>query len=85
MLREKYVKMYEEYIIQLCIYAKVIRILFKVYLPLSFIPPLKLQEILNAVTKAIWTTNLDYDIVIKRLHLYYDMKLVTFGINEIEM
>ena len=23
--------------------------------------------------------NPDYDIVIKRLHLYYDMKLVTFG------
>ena len=28
------------------------------------------------------TTNLDYDIVIKRLHLYYDMKLVTFGIDK---
>ena len=26
-------------------------------------------------------TNPDYDIVIKRLHLYYDMKLVTFGID----
>ena len=25
--------------------------------------------------------NPDYDIVIKRLHLYYDMKLVTFGID----
>ena len=24
-------------------------------------------------------TNPDYDIIIKRLHLYYDMKLVTFG------
>ena len=24
----------------------------------------------------------DYDIVIKRLHLYYDMKLVTFGTDE---
>ena len=26
-------------------------------------------------------TNPDYDIVIKRLHLYYDIKLVTFGID----
>ena len=26
-------------------------------------------------------TNPDYDIVIKRLNLYYDMKLVTFGID----
>ena len=27
-------------------------------------------------------TNPDYDIVIKRLHLYYDMKLLTFGIDQ---
>ena len=26
--------------------------------------------------------NRDYDMVIKRLHLYYDMKLVTFGIDD---
>ena len=32
--------------------------------------------------KAIQITNPNYDIVIKRLHLYYDMKLVTFGIDE---
>ena len=30
----------------------------------------------------IWKTNPDYDKVIKRLHLYYDMKLVTFGIDK---
>ena len=28
------------------------------------------------------TTNRDYDLVIKRLYLYYDMKLVTFGIDD---
>ena len=27
-------------------------------------------------------TNPDYDIVIKRLHIYYEMKLVTFGIDK---
>ena len=43
---------------------------------------MKLQEILNEVKKAIQITNPDYNIVIQRLHLYYDMKLVTFGINE---
>ena len=31
---------------------------------------------------AIWTTNPDYDLVIDRLHLYYDMQLVTFGIKK---
>ena len=79
MLREKYVKMYEGFINQLCMYVKAIRILPKDYLPISLLPPSKLQEILGKVTKAIWSTNLDYDIFIKRLHLYYDMKLVTFG------
>ena len=29
----------------------------------------------------VQTTSPDYDIVIKNLHLYYDMKLVTFGID----
>ena len=81
MLREKYVKLYAEFIMQLHMYAKVIRILTKGYLPISLISPSKLQEILNAVQKAIQTTNPDYDIAIKRLHLYYDIKLVTFAIN----
>ena len=43
---------------------------------------MKLQEILNKVKKAIQITNPDYDIILKRLHLYYDTKLVAFGINE---
>ena len=52
-LRQKYVKMYEEFIIQLCICAKVIRSVSKGCLPISLILPSKLQEILNAVKKAI--------------------------------
>ena len=36
-LREKYVKMYEEFIVQLCMNAKVKRILPKGYLPISLI------------------------------------------------
>ena len=73
--------MYEEFITQLCMYAKAIRILSKGYLPISLIPSSKVQEILNAVKKAIPTMNPDYDILIKRLHLYYDMKLVTFSMS----
>ena len=60
---------------------KVIQILLKGIYPFSSYHHQKLQEILNAVEKAIWTTNPECDIVIKRLHLYYDMKLVTFGID----
>ena len=43
--------------------------------------PLKLQEILNLVKEALIKTNLEYDILIKRLHLYYDMKPVLIIIH----
>ena len=80
--REKYVKMYERFINQLQMYAKAIRIHLKDYLPgnlpISLLPPSKLNKILGKVKKAIHITNPDY----KKLHLYYDMKLVTFDIDE---
>ena len=66
-LREKYVKMYEEFIIQLHMYAKVIRILSKGNLLISLISPSKLQEMLNAVKTTLQTTHPDYDIVIKKV------------------
>ena len=54
----------------------------KGYLLISLFPPSEIQEISGEVKNAFQITNPDYDIVIKRLHLYYDMKLVTFGIDE---
>ena len=80
-LREKYVKMYEEFILQLCLYYKAIWILANGYFPISPIIPSKLQEILNAVQMEISKTTPVYDLVIKRPHLYYDMNLVTFNID----
>ena len=67
---------------QLHMYANAIRILAKGYLPISLITPLKLKEILNRVRDTVRKTNPDYDLVIKRLHLYYNMKLVTLGIDK---
>ena len=43
---------------------------------------MKLQEILKEVKNTIQISNSVHDVVIQRLHLYYDIKLVTFGINE---
>ena len=63
-------------------YAKAIRILSKGYLPISLLLPSKLNKILQEVKVALMTTNRDYDLVIKRLHLYYYMKLVMFGIDD---
>ena len=34
------------------------------------------------VKKSLHYTNPDYTLVLDRLHLYYDMQLVTFGINK---
>ena len=81
-IKEKYIAVYNEFIKQLCIYAKAVRILAKGYLPISLITLYKLQEITNSVKETLIKSNSDYDIVIKRLHLYYDMKLVTFGVDQ---
>ena len=69
-------------ITQLCTYASAIRVLAKGYLPSTLITPVKLKEILKEVRNTLQTTNPDYDLVIDRLHLYYDMQLVTFGIDK---
>ena len=74
--------MYERFLEQLKMYANVIRILSKGYLPISLLPPSKLDKILNEVRSALLKTNKDYDLVLTCKYLYYDMKLVTFGIDE---
>ena len=80
--REKYVKMYERFINQLREYSQVIRILSKGYIPVSLLPLSKFNTILGKVKEALQVNNTDYDLVIKRLHLYYDTNLVTFGIED---
>ena len=81
-IQDKYITLYRELIAQLCIYASAIRILVKGYLPNILIRPVKLREILNKVRKTLSVTNPDYDLVIDRVHLYYDIQLVTFGVDK---
>ena len=56
-------------------------ILVKGYLPILLIKPIKLKEIFDAVKAAILKTNPDHDLDINILYLYYDVKLVTFGVD----
>ena len=63
-------------------YSQAIRVLSKGYLPISLLLPSKLTTILQKVKEALQVNNRDYDLVIKRLYLYYDMKLVMFGIDD---
>ena len=60
---------------------KAIRILSKGYLPITLITLSKLEEILQQVQLAITKSNQNYEIVLNRLYLYCNMKLVMFGID----
>ena len=77
-VQEKYISLYRELITQLRSYVSAIRILTKGYLPTTLITSSKLQGILTEVKRSLQHTNPDYTLVLERLHLYYDMQLVTF-------
>ena len=53
----------------------------KGYLLISLLRPSTLEKILREVRIAIAKSNKDYDLVLTKLYLYYDMKLVTFGMD----
>ena len=80
-VQDKYISLYRELIIQLKSYMSVIRILTIGYLPSTLIPPSRLQYILAEVKRSLQQTNPDYTLVFERPHLYYDMPLVTFGVD----
>ena len=81
-IQEKYIKMYERFVKQLKEYSSAIRILSKGYLPISLLPPSKLAKILQVVKQVLLKSNKNYGLVIKGMYKYYDMKLVTFGIDQ---
>ena len=81
-IQDKYISLYRELINQLHSYVSAIRVLAKGYLPTTLLPPRKLQGIFAEVKKSLQHTNPDYTLVLDRLHLYYDMQLVTFGIDK---
>ena len=80
-VQDKYISLYKELITQLRSHVSPIRILTKGYLPTTLITSSKLQGILAEVKKSLQHTNPDYTLGLERLHLYYTMQLVTFGIN----
>ena len=74
--------MYERFLNQLRQYLQAIRVLSKGYLPITLLSPSKLNVILQKVRETGQKQNKNYDLLIKRLYLYYDMKLVTFRIDD---
>ena len=58
--------MYERFIEELKLYSRAIRDLSKGYLPISLLPPSKLEKILNEVKIAIAKSNKDYNLVLTK-------------------
>ena len=81
-IQDKCVASYRELVTQLHTFVSAIRVLAKGYLPNTLIKPAKLKEILTDVKKTLQITNQDYDLALDRVHLYYDMPLVTFSIDK---
>ena len=81
-VQDKYISLYRELITQLHTYVSAIRVLAKGYLPNTLLTTRILQGILAEVKKSLHHTNPDYTLVLDRLHLYYNMQLVTFGIDK---
>ena len=81
-IQDKYISLYRELITQLHSYVSAIRVLAKGYLPTTLLTPRKLQGILAEVKKSLQHTNPDYALALDRLHLYYNVQLVTFGIDK---
>ena len=52
------------------------------FLPINLIPSSQLNNMIMQVKEAVIANNPEYNIVLKKLHLNYDMKLVTFGIDD---
>ena len=72
-VQDKYIALYRE-LIPNCVYThQQLEFLAKGYVPILLVTPSKLREIFIGVKTAIQKTNQDYDLVIDRLHLYYNM------------
>ena len=81
-IQEKYIKMYERFVDQLKEYSRALRVLSKGYLPISLLPPSKLVKILQEVMQVLSKTNKNYDLVLKGMYKYCNIKMVTFGIDQ---
>ena len=81
-LREKYIRLYEALETELRLLLRSIAILSKGYLPPQLFPPRTLVEISQKAIAMIKTQNSDYVLALPHITDYYDMRLVTFGLDD---
>ena len=84
LIQETQLRLYDELERVLREFLSAVRILSKSYLPASLFPPAILCRITSNVLQMVQKKNPDYVLKIKHITEYYDMKMVTFGVNDSE-
>ena len=80
-VQETQLRLYDELERVLREFLSAVRILSKGYLPASLFPPTILHRITSNALQMVQKKNPDYVLTIKHVTEYYDMKMVTFGVN----
>ena len=83
-VQETQLRLYNELERVLREFLSAVRILSKGYLPASLFPPTVLHRITSNALQMVQKKNPDYVFMIKHVTEYYDMKMVTFDINDSE-
>lgn len=83
-IKERYIRLYEAFEDELRLLLRSIAILSKGYLPPQIFPPSKIVEISNRAIGMIRARNPDYVLALPHITDYYDMRLVTFGLDDKE-
>ena len=81
-LQMRYENAYEHFIRKLYSYIDAICILSTGYLAMNLIPKSQLNGMIIQIKRAVVKTKPQHDLVIEELHLYYEMKLMTFDIDD---
>ena len=81
-LREKYIRLYETLVTEVKLLLRSIAILSKGYLPPQLFPPTTLVEISHRAITMIKHRNPDYVLALPHISDYYNMRLVTFGLDD---
>ena len=81
-VQETQLRLYDELERVLKIFLSAAETLSKGYLPASLFPPSVLRNITSSALKMVQKKNPDYVLTIKHVTEYYDMKMVTFGVND---
>ena len=81
-VQETQLRLYDELERVLMEFLSAVEVLSKGYLPASLFPPSTLHRITSNALQMVQKKNPDYVLTIKHVTEYYDMKMVTSGVND---